>query len=530
MANGLGSRDISATWQSSCVFNSVPTDGINSQGDDVAQILSFTIHQIGQDPVLEESGFTISFKQLRQPEILRLSPFPVAITYDEKFTESWRDPTPEDRIPVTEAQRIDSKKEGLEEAIRELKELKAQERELRRLIKDKKHKIRKLLKQGYREFKSDLRQCGGVKCVVNTVFSKVPDVVHLIQAHIRPLPPHPPGLFSACRHGHHHSTSPEKDTTITPENVDKLPPEIHRDNPPLDLPPLPDDNEDHSSPVFHHNGNTPPPFPPPHNGDFPPPLPPYRHHAPPPPPLHHHAGHTFFRTFHIVKLCAIIIGLTTFFALLFCTLRRSTTSLSLCCSPRRHADRLARREERRNARAYRRAARHHRWSQWWNRYRMPRSNNDYEEKRALILQQEGILEDAMQAELRELQGACEVVSDIVRAEEGRNRHYNPAQHPSQQHASPAELDAGASGLMRRSNSLPGYESRSEGGYSTEPPGYDEELGEELAVVDGFMYAPLQYTPSASEDTPGSSVVDCSPRLSEETRETAEGDGDGGGKE
>ena len=59
-------------------------------------------------------------------------------------------------------------------------------------------------------------------------------------------------------------------------------------------------------------------------------------------------------------------------------------------------------------------------------------------------------------------------------------------------------------------------------YSLPPPQYEEELEGELAVVDGF-----QYTPSSSsvdvdvddDNTPDSSVVDCSPRMSCDTGRT-----------
>merc|ERR1711939_1219319 len=84
------------------------------------------------------------------------------------------------------------------------------------------------------------------------------------------------------------------------------------------------------------------------------------------------------------------------------------------------ADRAARREERRTKKLYRKAACKHKLSTWWKRYQT-KPSDDYEEKRQMILEQEGILEDVMQNEIRNLQSASDFVRDIIRAEEGRAR-------------------------------------------------------------------------------------------------------------
>jgi len=54
-------------------------------------------------------------------------------------------------------------------------------------------------------------------------------------------------------------------------------------------------------------------------------------------------------------------------------------------------------------------------------------------------------------------------------------------------------------------------------YSLPPPQYEEELEGDLQVVDGFRYTPS--SSSADLDTPDSSVVDCSPRMSSDTVRT-----------
>lgn len=93
-----------------------------------------------------------------------------------------------------------------------------------------------------------------------------------------------------------------------------------------------------------------------------------------------------------------------------------------CSSLRTRTDRAATREERRNARAYRHAARRLAWSNWWRRttWRDQDRIADYEEKRALINSQESLLEEAMQQEIRQLRTAHNLVNDLVsQAEQGR---------------------------------------------------------------------------------------------------------------
>lgn len=124
----------------------------------------------------------------------------------------------------------------------------------------------------------------------------------------------------------------------------------------------------------------------------------------------------------------------------------------------------------------------------------------------MIVEQGGVLEDVMQDEIRNLRTAHEIVGDMVRAEEGRALLYHQANSPlSRRMMSPAELDAGlGSSSMAVQNT----------DYFPPPPRYEEELDDGMTVVDGF-----RYTPSNSDTTPDSSVVDCSPRLSIDTGRT-----------
>jgi hypothetical protein len=128
--------------------------------------------------------------------------------------------------------------------------------------------------------------------------------------------------------------------------------------------------------------------------------------------------------------------------------------------------------------------------------------DDYEEKRALIHEQEGILESAMQEEIRQLRAAHVVVNSIIQAEEGRaNLHLAGMM---------AELPGIQSRPLSRTNSLPDYRSESD---SSEPPAYEDDEDSSDVVVDGFR----EYTPSTTTIwTPDSSVIDVSPRPSGET--------------
>ena len=123
----------------------------------------------------------------------------------------------------------------------------------------------------------------------------------------------------------------------------------------------------------------------------------------------------------------------------------------------------------------------------------------------------------MQDELRALRSAHQIVEEMYDAEEGRSRLYRAVNQPRGALASTVRLPAtggssggGVGGERRHSASLSMY--------SLPPPQYEEELEGDLAVVDGF-----QYTPSASsvedDNTPDSSVIDCSPRMSCDTGRT-----------
>lgn len=177
--------------------------------------------------------------------------------------------------------------------------------------------------------------------------------------------------------------------------------------------------------------------------------------------------------FRVLALIATTIGLTALCAFI----RRK------CMSARKQVDRLAEREERRNARAYRRAARRAEMRRRWDalvaavscfRAQPEPRIEDYEEKRALILQDafmEQSIEAAekgevMEAEIRELRNANQIVASLVGVDHHRADLAGPSNSggPSQQVSLPAMIMArsrASTGTLPSytSEMLPDYRSR-----------------------------------------------------------------------
>lgn len=239
-----------------------------------------------------------------------------------------------------------------------------------------------------------------------------------------------------------------------------------------------------------------------------------------------------------LQVIAAVLGLAA-----LCTFIRRK-----CMSMRRRVERAADREERRNARAYRKAARRaemrRRWDNFVSAVNCFRSApeprmEDYEEKRALILQdafldQLGDLDQAekgeiMEAEIRELRYAHEIVASLVRADEHRYDLVTPINDPP---PPLVPLPYTPETRSRAStNTLPSYTSESLPDYSSRP---ETLAGSSTrgSVANGFTH----YTPSTSDDgslvtrqstssggrmryTPTSSILEMSPRVSEETLRT-----------
>lgn len=137
---------------------------------------------------------------------------------------------------------------------------------------------------------------------------------------------------------------------------------------------------------------------------------------------------------HVLQALAGLLGLTALWVLI----------KSKCTSARTKVERAADREERRNRRTYRRAARRAIMRQRWDDlvravscFRAPKNEprfEDYEEKRALILQ-DAFLEqeadhaekaDIMEAEIRELRHAHDIVASLVIGDDLPAPHHDPA--------------------------------------------------------------------------------------------------------
>lgn len=241
----------------------------------------------------------------------------------------------------------------------------------------------------------------------------------------------------------------------------------------------------------------------------------------------------------LVRVLAIIAGILGITALIRIIHRK-------CMPMRKRVDRLADREEKRNARAYRRAARRAEMRRRWdnllktiNHFRARREPriDDYEEKRALILQDAFLeqledLENAergeiMEAEIRELRHAHEIVSSLVRTDQpDRYDLVAPLRDP------PPPLVplpyTPASRSRASTHTLPEYTSEILPDYSSQPEdrGDSDTSG---SVADGSRpNSPPNsdgsslVTPSSSMTgeyrrySPTSSIVETSPRPSQET--------------
>ena len=475
-------------------------------------MVSFAMDRVGQHLVKQPTGFTASFSQDGHPKMLRLRSEPTDPSY---LDETWFESDGPRRLTILPALSTADFKQVLDAELNQFDELRVDAGKLHKSMHDKAHRIKDLVKQ---DFKSSISQCDGLQCVFRTTVQKVPEVVKMVFAH-----------FSCAKHQDvkvmggiskqgnaailYHAPNETRSTndlldllTIPPPPTEtgindiQSPPfaEPHGENPPP--PPLPahhDDNELPPPPHHEEHSHPLPPFhqgpPPPHHEERPPPpgnglpahRPPFQH----PHHQHPHHHHPFHHIIKRVILLALIITILTL------TIRHIRASRSPRTS--RTPQRTFRCQQRRS----RRAAARQRWSQWWSQYRRPRSNTDYDEKRALILQQESVLESAMQAEIATLRTAEGLACEMIAAEEGRGRLYREANGlagPSS--PSPVELDA----RSRRS-------SRS---YSLPPPRYSMELEGDMYVVDGFRYSPNEST--TTFETAESSVVDCSPRMSCET--------------
>ena len=493
-----------ASWQTLCLQDDVATQK-------AAHLVVFKVHKVGQDPVEQPSGFTISYTPHGRPIILRLRGEPIRTAKDAALRDDWLNPVPSARMVILRPEHGEFIDPEIEHAIHELSELKAQSHEIAYRIRTQHLKIRHLVERDFRAFKASLKSCDSIKCVFQTALRKWPEISYLISARFSHAPSNPTEMRF------------EKDLNLSDASGDHS-----FDMLDTTLPlPHPDDGEpEQPPPSSPFDGGKPPARPPHDDKSRLPQSPAHRPYGPPGDHTHgtlwpHHSKHHHFPTHRFVRAFLALLLLILISALIYHHIR----SFIFSRYPRRRADHAFGLEERRARRAYRRAARYHKWSQWWSARKRPKKTTDYEEKRALILQQEGVLEDVMQSEIRNLGAAQEIADGMMRAEEGRARLYQLANMPGSYRAVPSPSSSQATRVVEldaehqfptisRTNTLPSYRSRAGSLSALPPPLYEEELEADMTVVDGF-----QYTPSNTGSTPASSIIDCSPRLSVETGRT-----------
>jgi len=489
-------HDLDLEWHSACLHG---TD----ESHDTAQVVTVIITSIDGRPVTTPSGFTISFKQQTSPpSLLRLESVPNPSASNTEVAESWREPLQPLRlslpIPAAELHQVDS--HSLEDQIRELKVLETELTQLQAVISEKKKQLNSRFRNQVKTVTQELHRCDSFTCIVKTITRKAHsawDVACLrFQPHHRdsadmgrPAEALAPAQAHATQKagGRLKVVSPAPVTDQTSSNpVHSIASSIHSDCltvteacsvvSPQELPP--------------------------------------RSEKPSP----------YLLALEItlgVLCCGCLVAIIR----------------NKCSSLRTRTERAAAREERLNAHTYRRAARNHAWRNWWRgNWRTLHCSDserisDYEEKRALIQEQEGVLEDAMQDEIRQLRAAHNLVNDIVRdAEEGRVggqifcRCHGQYQQPRASYSPlsnastypPTSLPEIPSRPLSRTDSLPSYRS----GAPTEPPNYDSEMDMSEPVANGFRNYPATTGSTTSEAslqwTPDSSIVDVSPRPSADT--------------
>lgn len=464
----LPQRDLALAWNSTCLHG-------NAETDEAAQILTVNIKSIDGIPINTPSGFTISFKQNSSPPaLLRLETVP---DLAPELSDVWRDPPAHLRLVFGTAEADLSDTASLEDEIRELRALQAELQAIQQAVAAKKQYINAQIRKEAKCFTEELRHCDGISCVLKTVAGKAHGAWRVVYLRLHPDEAEmgrPEDAYASVHVGSQRYGSINVAASVA------------------------DSKEAHAESEYQLSEASTESEPRPY--EAPTELPPRPQRQAP----------------YVVAL-EIALGILCC-GCLVAIIRHK------CSSLRTRTERAADYEERYNARVYKRAARRHAWRNWWRgNWRKDSARiADYEEKRALIADQEVVLETAMQEEIRQLRLAHTVVNDIIRAEEGRTSPpgctcHHPAP-PSTSTYPPSTIPEAPSRPLSRTSSLPSYRSRA----PSAPPTYDSDSDSDGAfVANGFMHdARRAYAPSAAGEsgrwTPDSSVVDVSPRPSAET--------------
>lgn len=467
----LRNHTIGLETHTSCLWRS--TDGsytLNTDGQ-LAEVISVKLSSIDGKPPTSIAGFTISFDQRRR-QLLGFHPSAGPNRGNQDSIE-WRSLSTSVDAPfnIGVVTQNGIPRPSVDNEVRKQRILEDEIKELRRLLHKQKLFVGSLTKDQTEDADNQIKQCGDVGCIWRAFYSKAKGCLEMVYVGFQGSHNEVAGLTAM-----HNGTQLSEFDCLWPQSRQERTSALLQgvkicSNPPVahsNIGPGSHDELDNIDGLSNISDSEP------EVGSTDPKRPLYI----------------------AISVVASLLCLTCITA---CLHRQ-------CCHPRTRAERAARREERRTARQYRCLARRQAWRNWWNRHSFRKThdrNGDYEEKRALILQQEAVLENAMQDEIRQLRDAHGMVLGMdVAAEEGRA----PLPQMSQ--------------TSRRTNSPPSYRSRASSG---RPPSYNEfDQATSDVVVDGFYrYSPsgTNYTPEGTESTPDSSVVSVSPRLSFETLRT-----------
>lgn len=488
-ANSGAVHAVNAEWEFSCLF--APPDSERDQlhqQDDAAraQFMVFKIKDIdGHALPCGQVGFTVSYKQSAVPQLFRIESeaYPVP---DAHSTRDWMASPSPDAAPV-ESPSLDEGETELSEfevQVRELQRLKAEAEELRKVMKEQQRVVWRHFKAELKGLQGEIDQCEDIRCTINTAFQKAHWAIKTVCGGFRPAhqesrtSPRPEEVVGWQRFWN--LPWGKTDSSVEPHPSPCKPPTDSVDRTQAGIS-MSDPSHDHrnecsasgTEAVLVGSGTKP--------------RSPHSTHAA---RLSQHEDYLFDLALVVIQVLAIVALPLCLFIIL----------LRQCVCRRRVKDRGAH-ESRRSADVIRRSHRRMAFRKWWANLWRDRRILDYEEKRALILEQERILELAMQDEIRQLQSAAEVVSSMVSGDD-RNGSIASVRTPYQEHR-----------RLSRRDSLPDY--RSEASYGEPPPMYDDGDGAlaEL-VVDGFQY---QSTHGSSDRTistdwtPDSSVVGTSVR-------------------
>ncbi|KAL1985056.1 hypothetical protein VTN96DRAFT_8291 [Rasamsonia emersonii] len=374
----------SANWRSVCL--EAPSDAPTGH---TAQVLTLTLDNVEELAVQDRVGFTVSFTNAEQPEILRLSTFVVDIPDDKLALEAWRDPPTTERFDTQDSVHKlepDTLEDRIERELQKLQDLRSEARELRHAIRVQEEKIRSLLREDCQSLSSKWEQCRDLGCIFKVSLQTVPEMFRSIRYRFGSLESQK--LVPACN-------SDDRPSPASGASLQSPYPSRNRSEGEIDNPGIGIESSRYLTvPSISLESPT----------------------------------KDFFRSCFILLLVIVVS------ALAFKILRNSPTFR------RRRADLAARREERRARRAYNRAARRLRWRQWWegrSHRAAPSTSSSHslpqidrtEQPRDDLLPDPETQQGTMHAEILGLRRVLEFVGQLVGNEDDPDLARFPGQPP-----------------------------------------------------------------------------------------------------